>query len=105
RFPDYHVRERDPAWEVLKRKLTVGQIVSGTVVARAEFGVFIDLGFEFPGQLDIIVMAGLTPDRCQAGDWCPVGSPVTATIGCFDDRNHQIKLWQVLPRSARVKKQ
>ena len=39
-----------------------------------------------PGTL---VMAGLTPQRYRAGDWCPLGSRVTALVRNFDDKGHR----------------
>jgi transcriptional accessory protein Tex/SPT6 len=98
RFPNYESRERDPAWEELKQRFAIGQSVTGTVVARAPFGAWIDLGVGFPGLLEIISMADLTPatpQRYRAGEWCPVGTKVTAFVGSLGDRNHQIGLWQV----------
>jgi hypothetical protein len=91
---------RDPAttqreWEALKRQLVVGQPVTGTVVAKAPFGAWIDLGLGFPALLTITVMAGLTPERYHADEWCPLGSRVTAFVTGFqDDPIVQVRLWQ-----------
>src|SRR3954447_20761929 len=59
------------------------------------FGAWVDLGVGFPALLEIIVIAGLTPERYRAGDWCPVGSEVSAFVGGFHDDSHQVGLWQV----------
>jgi hypothetical protein len=94
-FPGHRAAESEPTWEVLKSRLTIGQSVSGKVVAKSHFGAWIDLGVGFPGMLEIIVMADLKPERYRAGDWCLIGSEVTAFIGSFRDYSHQIRLWQV----------
>ncbi len=84
------------AWNVLKQRLSVGECVSGIVVAKAPFGAWVDIGVGFPALLEIITMAGLTPERYRADDWCPVGSEVEAFVGGFRDHAHQVGLWQKL---------
>ena len=97
RFPNYESPAHDPEWLRLKQRLAPGQTITGIVVARAHFGAWIDLGVGFPGLLEIICIADLSPERYRAGDWCPVGSEVSATIGNLIDDRHQIYLWQVRP--------
>jgi hypothetical protein len=94
-FPGHRSPERAAEWEALKQRLAIGQPITGTVVARSPFGAWVDLGVGFPALLEITVMAGLTPERYRAGDWCPVGSEVTANVGSFRDDNRQVGLWQV----------
>jgi hypothetical protein len=94
RFPGYESDEFDQAWDEVKQRLVVDQSVTGIVVARAPFGAWIDLGVGFPGLLEIIRMAGLSPERYRAGDWCPIGSQVTAFVSGFKDRGRQIGLSQ-----------
>ena len=94
RFPARDAAEADRAWAAVKERLAVGQSVTGVVVARAP-SAWVDLGVGFPGLLEIIYIAGLTPERYWAGDWCPVGSEVAAFVGGFRDDGHQIGLWQV----------
>jgi hypothetical protein len=53
------------------------------------------MGVGFPALLEILVMTRLTPERYRADDWCPLGSEVTAFVSNFDDKHHQIRLWQV----------
>ena len=104
RFP-----ARDPAqakreWQALQERVAVGQSVTGTVVAKAPFGAWIDLGVGFPALLEIVCIAGLTPERYRADDWCPIGSEVTAFVSGFRDRGHQVYLWQVGPGEHRQAK-
>lgn len=105
RLADRLPRRNDVAanceWAALKQRLAVGQSITGEVIARAPFGAWVDLGVGFPGLLEIICIADLTPEQYRAGDWCPVGSKVTAFIGGFRDDGHQIGLWQVRPGEQR----
>ena len=97
RFPSFRSASRSAEWESLKHQLTVGQSVTGTVVAKSPFGAWIDINVGFPALLEILVMEGLTPERYRADDWCPLGSQVTAFIAEFRDGFRQIRLWQVRP--------
>src|SRR5215211_245028 len=95
RFPP-----RDPAtaqreWEALKHRLAVGQAVTGTVIAKASFGAWVDLGVGFPALLEITEIADLTPEKYRADEWCPLGSEVTAIVVYFRDANRQVSLLQV----------
>jgi hypothetical protein len=83
-FQGHRSRERNADWDALKRRLTYGHSVAGTVVAKYHFGAWVDLGVGFPALLTITVIAGLTPERYRAGDWCPIGSEVRAFVGGFD---------------------
>lgn len=94
-FPGHRSPARAGAWEALRQQLVYGQSVTGTVVGKSPFGAWVDLGVGFPGLLEITVIAGLTPEKYRLGDWCPVGSEVTAFIGGFREDSRQIGLWQV----------
>jgi ribosomal protein S1 len=95
RFPLLEPQEAMQRWEYLKSRLQLGQTVTGQVIAKAPFGAWVDLGFGFPALLQIIHIAGLTPELYRADDWCPLGSEVTATVRWFNDKNQQICLRQV----------
>lgn len=86
---------REGEWVALQRRLAVGQSVTGTVFAKAPFGAWIDLDVGFPALLEIVCIAGLTPERYRADDWCPIGSQVAAFVSAFKDRGYQIGLMQV----------
>jgi hypothetical protein len=90
---DSETTERE--WAALKEQLSAGQSVTGTVIAKAPFGAWVDINVGFPALLEIVAMAGLTPERYSADDWCPLGSAVTAVVGGFRDDANQIGLWQV----------
>jgi ribosomal protein S1 len=98
RSPARDSAEVEKAWAEVKQQFAIGQSVTGVVVARAPFGAWVDLGVGFAGLLQIIFIDGLTPERYQGGDWCSVGSKVTAFVGGFINHGNQIGLWQVRPR-------
>jgi ribosomal protein S1 len=97
RFPARDPAQAEREWLALQRHVAIGQSVTGTVVTKAPFGAWIDLGIGFPALLEINCIAGLTPEKYRADDWCPIGSEVTAFVGEFRDRGHQVYLWQVRP--------
>ncbi len=88
-FPGHRSPEQAAAWEAAKARMPMGSRASGVVIARYPFGAFVDLGVGFPALLEIIFMDGLTPERYQADNWCPVGSSVTAFIGGHYDDGRQ----------------
>ena len=97
RFP-----ERDPnvvshAWDELRKVFAPGQDIRGVVVARADFGAWLDIGAGFPALLLIPDVAGITPESYRSGDWCPVGSHQQAWIVLFNEMAHQIRVSQRMP--------
>ena len=86
----------DRAWQHLKTRYSVDDEVTGVVVAKAQFGAWIEIE-GFPALLEIICMAELTPERYQADDWCPIGSQVSGFIAGFKDNDRQIVIYQVRP--------
>lgn len=94
-FPDHRSPRRSAEWETLKQRLIIDRAVTGRVVAKSPFGVWVDLGVGYPALLEIVVMKDLTPERYRTDDWCPVGSELTAYVGGFRDDVHQVRLWQV----------
>ena len=94
RFPVRDSKKELAAWDAAKQQLNIGSVVTGIVIAKAPFGAWIDLDVGFPALLEIVCVEGMTPERYQADDWCPLGSQVKAYVGTFNDRNHQIGLSQ-----------
>ncbi len=85
RWPVRDKADAQGDWEILKQQLPVGQSVTGTVIAKAPFGAWLDIGVGFPALLLIPNVEGLTPERYRNDQWCPVGSTVRADVGWFDD--------------------
>ena len=52
-FGDYQSQKNDEGWEGVKSRIKPGDSVTGEVVARFRFGVFVDLGVGFPALLEV----------------------------------------------------
>jgi len=50
-FPDWGTDRGSARWQRVRESLKIGQAVSGTVIARAPFGVWLDIGVGFPALL------------------------------------------------------
>jgi hypothetical protein len=94
RFPQRDSSQIELEWSLLKDRVAVWQSVTGTVLAKAPFGAWIDIGVGFPSLLLIPEIAGLSPKQYQADEWCPIGSEVTAWVRGFNDPHRQIVLTQ-----------
>lgn len=95
RFPQGDPAEQEMKWKAVKTKLAIGQSVTGTVVARAHFGVWLDLGVEFPALLLIVNIRDLTPEKYRNDQWCPLGDSVVATVGGLIEEKREVYVWQV----------
>jgi ribosomal protein S1 len=103
RFPP-----RDPVaergdWNALRQRLSVGQPVRGVVVAQAAFGAWLDIGAGFPALLLLPDVAGITPERYAAGEWCPVGSTLDVQVVLFNDPDRKIRVAQGVPHEDRAR--
>ena len=92
-FPGWESPEREEEWQRVRASLEIGACVEGTVVTRAEFGAWLDIGVGFPALIEIIALADLTPEHYRAGDWCRPGSVIRAQIKVAN--RHQIRLISV----------
>lgn len=101
RFPHRDSATALPDWDVMKKRLAVGQSVNGEVVSKAQFGAWLDIGVGFPALLLIPNVAGLTPERYHKDDWCPIGSTLTANIILFNDPDQVVRVGQVTPQEQR----
>lgn len=86
-------KDRD-AWDILKSKYSIGDKVTGIVIAKAHFGAWNDIGVSFPALLEIINIENLEPADYQNDMWCTVDSEVEAVICGFNEENFQIHLTQ-----------
>ena len=97
-FGCYLAPEKALDWDRSKAQLQAGTTVSGKVVARCIFGLFIDLGVGFPALLPI-TQFNPTPKRRPVviEDYPPVGSLIMGRVVAFNDPNRQIGLTQLDP--------
>jgi len=79
------------AWKDIKEKLKKGDLVSGIVMSHYPFGIFLDLGIQFYGLVQIVnfkdgneIMSPL--------EYPQIGKIIEAAIIDFNDSNMQILL-------------
>lgn len=89
-FGRYWARNRISEWQTLTTKLSVGETVSGKVVASYYYGVFVDTGHSFPARLAVRFSgSGIDGPRQIVGDM------VSASVREFDASERFIELTQV----------
>jgi ribosomal protein S1 len=94
-FGDYLAEGRKGDWERIKSQFSVGERVTGKVVARYPFGVFLDLGVGFPALILVPDFEGACERPYTSMDMYPaVGATVSGSLLLFEDRLRQIRLIQ-----------
>ncbi|MEZ6048764.1 MAG: S1 RNA-binding domain-containing protein [Planctomycetaceae bacterium] len=90
-FGDYMTEQRTEEWESVKAELQIGQLVSGTVVARRPFGVFVDIGAGFPALVLVVNLKDARTTPYSSIDMYPqIGDHINARVNAFVDHNRQI---------------
>ena len=87
RFGD--ARPTDAEWVAIKQKLPIGSEVSGRVVAAAAFGVWMDIGVQFPALLEVPQLDDFWHDR-----YPPEGEMLAAKVLDFRESGRQVYLTQ-----------
>jgi hypothetical protein len=94
-FPDWDAgKSNHDSWDEAVDDLQIGEEVSGTVVDRAPFGIFVDIGVGFPALLQIIMIREFDRDQYFFGDGWPIGADVKANIRGLGKEVHEIFLEQ-----------
>ena len=78
-------------WNVLQKRLPVGQVLEATVSRCEEFGAMIDIGQDFPGFIDVVDLPAPRPG---------VGESIRVKVVQFADWNHQVRLSPVSDEPA-----
>ncbi|MGE3407532.1 MAG: hypothetical protein AB7I37_12005 [Pirellulales bacterium] len=95
-FGDYESDERSQAWQDIKSSLQVGSLVSGRVVARRAFGVFVDIGLGFPALILVVKLNDAEKAPYTSMEMYPaIGDTVEGRVCAFADHNRQIGLSQL----------
>jgi hypothetical protein len=84
-FPDWLTDAATERWPAIKQSLTIGQTVRGTVISRAPFGVWLDLGVHHPALLLVVNMDGAQDRRITFDDYPQKGSELSARINALGD--------------------
>ena len=77
-------------WDELKRTLEVGTIIVGTITRHEPYGVFVNIGYEYDGLIQITEFKDegvITPEF-----YPPIGTEVRAQILEFKDHGCQVWL-------------
>jgi ribosomal protein S1 len=86
RFPDWQTDAALARWPEVRSGLRLEQAVSGTVIARAPFGVWLDIGVSLPALLLVPNMAGAKLRRITFEDYPALGVLVDGRINALGDR-------------------
>ncbi|MEC7290429.1 MAG: S1 RNA-binding domain-containing protein [Pseudomonadota bacterium] len=93
-FGGYLSEDKSQEWSRVKDQLKQNEIVSGVVVAKAPFGLWVDIGVKFPALIEVIVLSGVDYETYLDEKYFTVGSEVKAKISGVRDDKRQIYLHQ-----------
>lgn len=96
RFPDWQTTVALERWPKIREGLSVGQAVVGEIVARAPFGVWLDIDAQQPALLLVVNMKDATTRRIAFDDFPAKGATVEARINALGD-DGEIGLTQLKP--------
>ena len=95
-FPDWQTDAAAERWPTIREILNIGQTVTGKVVSRAPFGVWLDINVNQPALLLVVNMDGANNRRISFDDYPAIGSELTTRINALGD-NGEIGLTQQNP--------
>jgi hypothetical protein len=98
-FPQWKTDTALQRWPQIRQGLAMGQAVSGTVIARAPFGVWLDIGVQQPALLLMVNMEEAKTRRIPFDDYSAKGSILEARINALGDAG-EIGLTQHGPPST-----
>jgi hypothetical protein len=93
-FPDCKLPAAEESWLSLKQRFAVRSAVYGTVVARYNFAMFIDISVGFPALLLIVRFKDAKRRYSSVADFPALGSLIEAKIWGWNDRDRTIVLTQ-----------
>jgi ribosomal protein S1 len=94
RFPDWLREAATLRWPDVRARLAVGQQVMGTVIARAPFGVWLDIGVGHPALLRVPEMQYARERRIGFDEYPTIGEIVEAWVIDLADCRAEISLSQ-----------
>lgn len=84
-FADWKTDAATERWPTIRQSLNVGETVTGRVVSRAPFGVWLDIDVNQPALLLVVNMADANTRRISFDDYLQIGSKLTARINAIGD--------------------
>jgi ribosomal protein S1 len=85
RYPDWGTKAALARWPQVREKLRIGQRVRGRVIARAPFGVWLDIDAGHPALLLVPEMKDAKEHRITFDDYPSIGEVVEARIVALSD--------------------
>ena len=86
RFPDWGTAAALARWPGNRARLSVGSVVRGEVIARAPFGVWVDIAAAHPSLLLVPEMAGARERRTVFEDYPAMGTVIEAWVVSLGER-------------------
>ncbi len=86
RYPDWGTDAALARWPKARERLRVGRQVHGSVIARAPFGVWLDIDAGHPALLLVPEMQGAKERRITFEDYPAIGEVVETRIVALSDR-------------------
>ena len=84
-FPDWGTKAATERWPATKSQLQIDQRVRGRVIARAHFGVWVDINVGHPALLLVTNMFRAVAGPVAFTDYAPKGTMVRARIDSLGD--------------------
>ena len=86
RYPRWGTEAALARWPEIRERLRIGQPVRGSVIARAPFGVWLDIDAGHPALLLVPEMRGAEERRITFDDYPAIGEVVEAWIMALGER-------------------
>jgi predicted RNA-binding protein with RPS1 domain len=86
RFTDWGTEDALARWPTERKRLSVGLCVRGEVIARAPFGVWVDISAGHPALLLVAEMRDARERRIRFEDYPKMGEILEAHISSLGDR-------------------
>lgn len=90
---------QEEAWREVKQQLPVGSMIEGRVTRHEAYGMFVDIGLEFEGLIQIVDIKD--EGRATPEDYPSIGTLVVARVLGFKENNRQVCLG-IKPSHLRV---
>ena len=85
-FPDWATDAALERWAHSRIRLSRGQKIRGYVIARAPFGVWVDIGVDHPALLLVTEMGGAREGHISLDGYPAIGENVDAWISAIGER-------------------
>lgn len=81
---------REETWREVKKQLPVGSMIEGRVTRHEAYGMFVDIGLECEGLIQIVDIKD--EGRATPDDYPSIGTRVVARVLGFKENNRQVSL-------------